>query len=405
MIDSSLTSINGKFTNQLYDFVMVLFLVFFIAFANVRPAYVIIEVLFIGLFLIRAFTRNMRLEFYTYWSISYLVIGLVSVMFSSYISVSFQMLISIIQVLVVTNLLLPYVRENSKNRDRFQRGVILGIIVLGLRYIIATPFSSLMQLRAGSTIGYNANEFGFVFAYGTTIVTYLFFSTKKAYYFLLSVFFAILCMLSGSRTSLAVMVLSYALVFLGNYYIKGRILKFIKGFVLLSIIIGLLIILILQNEILYDLLGRRIVSFSESIRGLDTSESSTVTRLSMINDAFLLFINKPLFGYGLNTFRVYSGYGTYSHNNYTELLVTIGMIGTFVYYSFFIWILWKAIKYIRITLDLKYICVIAITLAALIGDLGTVSYYSETLYIIWLFCVSLIDRKDKTFTSIPKGLV
>ena len=393
MNDSSQTGKNRRFTNRLYDFVMMLFLVFFIAFANVRPGYVIIEILFIGLFLIRAIMRNMRLEFYTYWSIAYLMIGSISVIFSNYITDSFQMLISIIQVLVITNLLLPYIRENERNSDLFQKGIILAIASLGIRLIVATPFSSLGLMRAGAAIGYNANEFGFIFAYGTTILSYLFLENRKKIYLPIIVAFSILCLLSGSRTALAVMLISFSILIIGHYSKQGDILKFIKGVSILGIILILLIILITQNEVLYNLLGSRVETFFDSITGKTTSEGSTITRFSMISDAIDLFLKKPLLGLGLNTFRIYSGYGTYSHNNYTELLVSIGLLGILVYYSLFIWLLIKAIRLYKATKDIKYVCVISIVLAAMIGDFGTVSYYSESLYIIWLFCVSLIDRK------------
>ncbi|SMP65524.1 O-Antigen ligase [Sphaerochaeta associata] len=394
MIKSSQTSKNRKFSNRLYDFVMILFLVFFIAFANVRPAYVIIEIVFIGVFLIRAFTRNMRLEFYAYWSIAYLLVGLVSAIFSSYITVSFQMLISTIQVLVVTNLLLPYIRDNERNCDLFQIGIILAIASLGIRLIVTTPFSSLGLMRAGSSIGYNANEFGFIFAYGTTVLSYLFLENRKKIYLPIIVVFSILCLLSGSRTALAVMLISFSIQIIGHYTQQGDILKFIKGIFFLGVILILLIILITQNEVLYDILGRRVVTFFESLTGRETSEGSTLIRLSMISDALDLFVKKPLLGSGLNTFRIYSGYGTYSHNNYTELLVSIGLVGIFIYYSLFIWLLIKVIRLYKTTKEGKYICVVALVFAALIGDLGTVSYYSESLYVIWLFFVSLIDRKS-----------
>ena len=78
----------AKFTDYVYDIVMLLFVVFFVAFDNVRPAYVIIQWTFIILFLIRAITHNMQIQFYTYWSIVYLIIGLISTLFSDYISIA-----------------------------------------------------------------------------------------------------------------------------------------------------------------------------------------------------------------------------------------------------------------------------------------------------------------------------
>jgi len=376
----------AKFTDYVYDIVMLLFVVFFVAFDNVRPAYVIIQWTFIILFLIRAITHNMQIQFYTYWSIVYLIIGLISTLLSDYISIAAGMLISVIQVLLVTNLLLPYAQENEANLIKFQNAVLLAFLALGIRYLIFTPFNDVLRSRAGSSIGYNANEFGFIFAYGTTIAVFLAHDRKSKLYLIIAILFGFLCLISGSRTAFAVMIIALAIYTMGFYYIKGGLSSPIKGiFILVILLIGIWV-LIMNNEFLYSILGSRIDSFYLTLFKGQATEGSATTRVGMIREALSIFFEAPLLGHGLNSFRVISGYSAYSHNNYTELLVSIGLIGTTVYYILFLSMLFKSIKLFKKTKSLFYLCPIALVAAALIGDLGTVSYYSESLFIVWVIC-------------------
>jgi O-antigen ligase len=376
----------AKFTDYVYDIVMLLFVVFFVAFDNVRPAYVIIQWTFIILFLIRAITHNMQIQFYTYWSIVYLIIGLISTLFSDYISIAAGMLISVIQVLLVTNLLLPYAQENEANLIKFQNAVLIAFLALGIRYLIFTPFNDVLRSRAGSSIGYNANEFGFIFAYGTTIAVFLAHDRKSKLYLIIAILFGFLCLISGSRTAFAVMIIALAIYTVGFYRIKGGITRLGKGIFIFAILLIGVWVLIMNNEFLYSILGSRIDSFYLTLFKGQATEGSATTRVGMMREALGIFFEAPLLGHGLNSFRVISGYSAYSHNNYTELLVSIGLIGTTVYYILFLSMLFKSIKLFKKTKSLFYLCPIALVAAALIGDLGTVSYYSESLFIVWVIC-------------------
>lgn len=384
----------AKFTDYVYDIVMLVFVVFFVAFDNVRPAYVIIEWIFIFLFLVRAITHNMRIQFYTYWSIVYLIVGLATTLFSEFISSAAGMLVSIIQVLLITNLLLPYAQENEANLIKFENAVIIAFLALGVRYLIVTPFNDVLRSRAGASIGYNANEFGFIFAYGTTIAVFLAHDRKSKLYWIIAIFFVFCNLFSGSRTAFAVMIIALVVYTMGFYYVKGGIDRLGKGiFIIVLLLIGVWV-LIMNNEFLFSILGSRIESFYFTLFRGQSTEGSVTTRVGMMRDSITIFSQAPLLGHGLDYFKAVSGYNTYSHNNYTELLVSIGLIGTIVYYSLFLRILYKSIKLLKETKAPLYLCPIALVIAALIGDLGTVLYYSESLFIVWVYCyIQIFLRK------------
>jgi len=63
-------------------------------------------------------------------------------------------------------------------------------------------------------------------------------------------------------------------------------------------------------------------------------------RGELIEDGLFLFKQRPLLGFGINNFREYygskTGLYTYTHNNFLELLVGVGLLGFFIYYSIYI---------------------------------------------------------------------
>lgn len=64
--------------------------------------------------------------------------------------------------------------------------------------------------------------------------------------------------------------------------------------------------------------------FDEFLSG----NASDDMRYEMIREASVMFWQRPLTGYGMQSFSVMGAYGTYSHNNYWELLASLGLIGT-----------------------------------------------------------------------------
>ena len=45
------------------------------------------------------------------------------------------------------------------------------------------------------------------------------------------------------------------------------------------------------------------------------------------------FLERPIFGWGLDAFTQLSPYETYSHNNFIEILVSSGIVGFLFYYG------------------------------------------------------------------------
>lgn len=97
----------------------------------------------------------------------------------------------------------------------------------------------------------------------------------------------------------------------------------------------------MNNEILYNIIGKRFVSFIEIMNGEQSSinETSTQTRFLMLSLAWERFVQTPfsiLFGKGIGSFAPFflrnGGWYAFCHNNYLELLNGVGIIGTLFWY-------------------------------------------------------------------------
>jgi O-antigen ligase len=83
-------------------------------------------------------------------------------------------------------------------------------------------------------------------------------------------------------------------------------------------------------------------------------------------------LSRPIFGGGWFYFSEYSGMGTYSHNNFLELLVTYGIVGFFTYYSMFFKVLLKLKKMYKRDNYAKLLVTMIIII--LINDFAAVSF-------------------------------
>ena len=111
-------------------------------------------------------------------------------------------------------------------------------------------------------------------------------------------------------------------------------------------IFSIIIIIILKVDLFYNIIGNRIESFFEQIF-MDENEQevsySTAVRLEMYKCTPKLFAENPITGGGWGYFAEFSGLEVYSHSNFIEILITFGLIGFCLYYSYHIVLLKKSL--------------------------------------------------------------
>ncbi len=148
--------------------------------------------------------------------------------------------------------------------------------------------------------------------------------------FLLSILFL------GARASL--------LVVLGGLILNaltGSASDVLRKCVFALFILLILFMLVMNVPALYDAIGHRLEDTINLFLGntyVSENQKSDNMRMQLIANGWDMFLQKPLFGYGSGNYAdinlVYYGSKYYSHNNYIELLVGLGVTGTLAYYLF-----------------------------------------------------------------------
>ena len=390
------------YKSSLYSFIsetlLLLFIVSLVGFVNVRPFFVIVQWTFIGFFLYRFIWKRYSLSAYTLWSVLVVLFAFGSIFAATKQSYTFSQSISFMQPLIFCNLIIPFMLESQRNYQFVLQSIIMSAVVLLIRLWINTPLFLWGTTRVGETIGYNPNTIGLVLSLSSVLSFYLFNQKRKNVYLFVMVVLGVASLFSGSRKAFAILIIG---VFLLSIVSASNKKQFFISIIIGVLLLSLLLYLTLKWEPLYQVIGKRVESL---VQGLDggTTDSSTSTRFDMISTGLQYFIQKPFFGYGLGNYRFISGYNTYSHNNYTELLVSFGLFGTVLYYSMHLYILGKGILLIAKKGFRQNFAVLSCIVVGIIMlmDLGMVSYYDEFTQL--LICIAYVSIQYAKVTS--KGL-
>jgi len=171
--------------------------------------------------------------------------------------------------------------------------------------------------------------------------------------------------------------------------------NFLKISMYLLFLIFFLIYFIDVNVFLEQIeyMMQRMGDFINAINGksMDTTNSQ---RMQFVTEGSLLAENYPLFGHGINTFRKF--FGLYAHNNYIELFFGLGIVGLFIYYSMYYFLI-KEIFKVNDNILKRYLLLIVFVYLAL--DLAVVSYYTK-LSLIILFSLPNIISENSSNTKL-----
>ena len=186
-------------------------------------------------------------------------------------------------------------------------------------------------------------------------------------------------------------ILAPILILFSINYAKGKI----KNILLIAVlIIGLYKVAtdFLPNVEFLEIFKKfeyRIVSFYETIYGTN-SGASTSEREYLLFRGIEIFSERPIFGAGMNNFRFFEL--KYAHNNYIELLVGVGLIGTIIFYRLYFVVIKKIIK--MRALKIKSI-LYTMVLVLLLMDFITVTYTDKLLMFILLYIYVIANNHKK----------
>lgn len=274
--------------------------------------------------------------------------------------------------------------------------LIVYAITVNAAYILSfTDLSLIGQVQIGfDTLGegWNANSIGIMMAFASVISLVLVKTENKKYrkvlYYLIIILSTAIALFSGSRKALF-FVLFGCTMYMFITISSSNIVKFIKLFAFLAATYYA----VMKIPMLYNVLGSRLEGLFAYFTGNGKADDSTILRELYIGYGIDWFKKKPILGYGIDNFRVLLegaiGRETYSHNNYVELLVDVGVIGTFIYYAGYFYIINNitslALKQKQPIFAVTFVMILSI----LIAQYGLVTYSD---FLIHLFlCIGFAE--------------
>lgn len=349
------------------------------------------------LFLTRILTERVEINRYMLWSFIFIAFS-----FSSAIwALDSKYSVSRIETMASCYLILWFISIIVKTQNDIYS--ILKIFVFSVGTVVIymfmfVDFAMITDKRYNDLLGdnWNPNFIGMLMSITVlTLIVLLKNENKKGhnffkviYYFLIfSCTFIVL--FSGSKKAL------FILVFASGIYLVLSSRKH-KSSIIVLVTLGCLAAtyLILNVPILYNILGIRIQEMISYFTREGTSDYSTRYRMQMIQVGWNWFFKRPTFGYGLDNFKVLYGSLTgkafYAHNNYIDLLVGVGGIGTIIYYYGYIYLLRNTISVLN-KYNILLSLIFAFILTLFIADVGLVSYYE--LYIQLFVCIGFCAVK------------
>lgn len=206
--------------------------------------------------------------------------------------------------------------------------------------------------------------------------------------FCIIVFFGML-MLTGSRKSFVFGVVGIVL-FLLLYFHRSNLVKKINVYLLILLaIIG--VFYLLRTAPIFSTLYERFELLINGFFG-DTTYATDVTRDYMITTGLDRFWDSPVFGNG--TGISYTLFGTYSHNNFVELLMSYGVVGFLFYYIPQIYLIIKLLRP-ALNRDVYAIFFEVYVILQLVLGVGWVNYYERHTQLIIAAAWGYLTYKNK----------
>ena len=274
-------------------------------------------------------------------------------------------------------------------------GIFFSIYVI-MYYGIAEYFYKLINgERIGAEIN-NVNAIGLQTSISVIIAIFYGLYKDKKYYFLLSIIPLIVSLGTGSRKVIVLIAVGVLLLFLLKREEKINIVHISKK-IILFFIVCFLFVCIAKMPIFSTVFERFQMSIN-SITGDGKVDHSTRLREKFIKIGIKQFCETPILGIGIGNSgyitEPLTGYFTYLHNNYVELLATTGVIGFSLYYSVYVYIIIKSIKLLK-SKNMYINIALIITILDAILEYGMVSYYSKATYIYILLGLIAVKKGRK----------
>ena len=303
--------------------------------------------------------------------------------------VAISQLITQLQLFVLFFFSYIYIKKVGRLEDYYNAIYLSGIVLIFYSLYVYGGLSGFLALmstghRMGDLIG-NQNTYGLVFANAALVALYYFFFNNEKRHVLFAGLLIFFGFSSGSKKVAFLLLIGLLFLILSKYGIRKLFKVLIYSFV--SLLVGWMLI----HLPIFSTILERLESYLSV-----TGNISDNIRAELIRYGLELFMENPFLGYGLNNYHLFHWSGVYSHNNYIEVLVSLGIIGFIIYYSVFINSAFALIMKRKNLKPIHFLLAFSI-LSSFVFDYGMVQFYSKD---IWIFMgVMLAEIDNITFAN------
>lgn len=305
--------------------------------------------LFLGYTLFKLASNLKRFEVrpYTYWYLAFILFSLITYFYAADPDIVLKTIYTLVVVLFLTFAFTYYF---NKVEDFIIVLKIYAISGVTLAVIMFAMGLVSYEQRLGQELFGNANAFALVIMISELCMIWLsfyVFTKQRILYIAGSILMFYLLLLSGGRKFILVSLL-FLYILMVLKYLRNQKKQLIFNSIAFVAILFAVYYMMFEIKPLYDVVGVRFEGLMSFFSGKGIIDSSTLRRQEMIEFGLNAFSQQPVWGYGLDNFKALffteRGLYSYAHNNYIEVLVDFGILGFFLYYGYFAYILYELIK-------------------------------------------------------------
>lgn len=330
---------------------------------------------------------------YAKWSVAWVAVVAISFLYT--VSASYTS-IAILTVFLRSLIMYTFLcrLRSAKIVVQLMYITIFASLVNSVYMLSMVDFAELGEERLGrGTVDekWNANAIGMELTFNVFFIYYLYRNrlingTLRQLYLLICVtLFVFVILMTGSRKALFLLVLPILLY----YMLAAEKSNALHKLTVVATALLLIYSVIMTIEPVYNVLGVRVERLVESFGG-DAEDGSISSRRVLRDMGMRWFIERPILGYGMNTFEPMCGQATgqywYSHNNFVEILVGTGIVGFITYYTLYLWLFLKSLK----RRYKNYAVGISLLLPILFSETGLVSYKTFIIQFILMIITAFI---------------
>ncbi len=384
MNNNDISFSRGKliFRLKLYDILMGLLIITSLAFYDIKLIFLGFQLITFAVAFFRILYKGIRPQTWRFlcWLLVFCLYGALSLIWkSSANSTGLSVTISVLQVGLIAFCIIDYCVD-WVNLKRVINCFLLACVALCARFVILVPVSLWGQGdRFSKDTIFGSNTPAIVLAYGAILALWMIiekkYSGKKSLLlFLYIAAFMFVSMMAGTRKGIVCFFVALTVMLLMK---AKNPISLLKKIILISAILIGVYIAIMNIPILYGSIGYRMESMIARFFGGE-ADKSAIGRSNMLEDAFNVFRQHPIFGVGQDGYRYVNSYSfTYSHNNYVEILANLGILGFGIFYSLYIWLFCQSKRANKS--GMLSMCILIVTL---VMDYGSVGYAIESTYVL-----------------------